>query len=149
LQIEFAIEWNEAKAFARRLLLGLGFQRQGGRQCSAKPDRLSLQAQMPVDYEAMNWYTSTHPDSLLVRSLIAARPGRHRRHTLINDNFTIRHLDGKVERRILSGAKEFGKILTRHSGITTPDSAEIEAVSAIAAKRAASPDFFERSRWLD
>jgi N-hydroxyarylamine O-acetyltransferase len=111
--------------------------------------RLSLQAQMPVDYEAMNWYTSTHPDSLLVRSLIAARPGRHRRHTLINDNFTIRHLDGKVERRILSGAKEFGKILTRHSGITTPDSAEIEAVSAIAAKRAASPDFFERSRWLD
>jgi N-hydroxyarylamine O-acetyltransferase len=30
--------------------------------------RLSLQAQMPVDYEAMNWYTSTHPDSLFVHS---------------------------------------------------------------------------------
>ena len=33
--------------------------------------RLSLQEQMPIDYEAVNWYTSTHPDSLFVRNVIA------------------------------------------------------------------------------
>ena len=73
--------------------------------------RLSLQEQMPIDYEAVNWYTSTHPESLFVRNVIAARPGLHCRHTLFNDKFTTRHLDGKVDRRILNGVKD----LTRFS----------------------------------
>ena len=66
--------------------------------------RLSLHEQLPVDYAAMNWYTSTHPDSLFVRNLIATRPGPGRRHTLFNDKFTIRHCDGEVERRTLRKA---------------------------------------------
>jgi N-hydroxyarylamine O-acetyltransferase len=80
--------------------------------------RLSLQEQEPVDYEAMNWYTSTHPDSLFVRNLIAAGPGPHRRHTLFNNKFTVRHGDGKVERRIVRGAQELGEVLARYFGIT-------------------------------
>jgi len=108
--------------------------------------RLSLQEQMPIDYEAVNWYTSTHPDSLFVRNLIAARPGPNCRYTLFNDKFTTRHVDGKAERRILNGAKDFGEVLSSCFGITLSDSAETEAIAALAAERAASPDFFERSR---
>ena len=59
--------------------------------------RLSLQEQFPVDYEAANWFTSTHPGSLFVRNLIASRPGPRRRHTLYNDKFTIRHSDERRE----------------------------------------------------
>jgi N-hydroxyarylamine O-acetyltransferase len=108
--------------------------------------RLSLQEQMPIDYEAINWYTSTHPDSLFVRNVIAARPGPRCRHTLFNDKFTTRHFDGRVERRILNGVKDFGEVLPSCFGITLSDSAEIEAIAALATERAASPDFFERSR---
>ena len=82
--------------------------------------RFSLQEQLPVDYEAVNWYTSTYPDLLFVRNVIAARPGPHRRHTLFNDKFTIRHIDGKVERRVLSGAKELGEVLTHYFAIRLP-----------------------------
>jgi len=107
--------------------------------------RLSLQEQLPVDYEAPNWYTSTYPDSLFVRNLIATRPGPHRRYTLFNDKFTIRHGDGKIERRFLRGAKELGEVLALYFGITPPGSAEMEVVAALAEERAAHPDFFERS----
>ena len=106
--------------------------------------RLSLQEQMPIDYEAWNWYTSTHPDSLFVRNLIAARPGPDCRHTLFNDKFTIRHVGGKVERRNLSGATEFAEVLALYFGITPPGPVDIEAVATLAEERAAHPDFFER-----
>jgi N-hydroxyarylamine O-acetyltransferase len=106
--------------------------------------RLSLQEQMPVDYAATTWYTSTHPDSLFVRNLIAARPGPHLRHTLFNDKFTIRHSDGKAERRTLRGAKELGEVLALYFGITPPDPTVIEVAAALAEERAAHPDFFER-----
>ena len=107
--------------------------------------RLSLQEQMPIDYEAWNWYTSTHPDSLFVRNLIVTRPGPHCRHTLFNDKFTIRHVGGKVERRSLRGAKEFGEVLALYFGIMPPRPADIEAVATLAEERSAHPDFFERS----
>lgn len=106
--------------------------------------RLSLQEQMPIDYEAVNWYTSTYPDSLFVRNVIAARPGPHRRHTLFNNKFTIRHIDGKIERRVISGAEELGEVLTHYFAIRLPDAADITVVATLAAERAASPDFFER-----
>jgi N-hydroxyarylamine O-acetyltransferase len=106
--------------------------------------RLSLHEQLPVDYAAMNWYTSTHPDSLFVRNLIATRPGPGRRHTLFNDKFTIRHCDGEVERHTLRGAEEIGGVFARYFGITTLDPAEIAVAAGLAEERAAHPDFFDR-----
>jgi arylamine N-acetyltransferase len=57
---------------------------------------------------------------------VTAAPGPHRRHTLFNDKFTIRHVDGKVERRTLKDAKEFGEVFARYFDITPLDSADIE-----------------------
>lgn len=114
-------------------------------ETSADLYRLSLQEQFPVDYEAANWFTCTHPGSLFVRNLIVSRPGSRRRHTLFNDKFTIRHSDGSVERRKLQGAEELGNLLTHYFGIELPDPADIELAAAIAEERAAQPDFFDRS----
>src|SRR3984893_2261046 len=107
--------------------------------------RLSLQEQFPIDYEAANWFTCTHPGSLFVRNLIVSRPGSRRRHTLFNDKLTIRHSDGSVERRKLQGAEELGNLLTHYFGIELPDPADIELAAAIAEERAAQPDFFDPS----
>lgn len=107
--------------------------------------RLSLSEQVPVDYEAMNWYTSTHPESLFVRNLIATRPATQCRHTLFNDKFTIRHCDGKAERRTVRGAAEFEEVLDRYFCITLPNPAEFGMVAELAQERAAHPDFFDHS----
>jgi N-hydroxyarylamine O-acetyltransferase len=106
--------------------------------------RLSLHEQMPVDYEIANWFTSTYPESLFVRNLVATRPAARCRYTLFNDKFTIRHCDGRAERRSLRDAGEFGDVLDRYFGITPADPAEIETAAALAAERAAHPDFFDR-----
>jgi N-hydroxyarylamine O-acetyltransferase len=105
--------------------------------------RFSLQEQVPADYEVANWYTSTHPDSLFVRNLIASRPDQDRRHTLFNDKFTIRYRDGASERRILHGAGEFALILARDFGIALPDPKEIAAVAAFSEDHAAHPSPFD------
>ena len=99
---------------------------------------------MPIDYEALNWYTSTYPDSLFVRNVIAARPAPQSRLTLFNDKFTVRHADGRTERRILRGAEEFGEVLALRFGIASADPDDLEIAAAVAAERAAHPDFFER-----
>ena len=52
--------------------------------------RFSPQEQMAVDYEVANWFTSTHPNSLFVNHLIAARSGPVARYILFNNKFTVR-----------------------------------------------------------
>ena len=60
--------------------------------------RTSLEA----DHEIANWYTSTHPTSLFVNNLIAARPGMGgRRTTLFNGLVNVRRPNVEVERRLL------------------------------------------------
>ncbi len=44
----------------------------------------TLEEQHPVDYEVSNYFTSTHPDSIFLKTLIAQRPGPDRRWTLTN-----------------------------------------------------------------
>jgi N-hydroxyarylamine O-acetyltransferase len=110
--------------------------------------RISLQEQAMADFEVANWFTSTYPESLFVRNLIASRPARDRRCTLFNNKFTIRHRDGKVERRTLDGVAEFAEILADSFGVEPASPADVEAVAALAAlaaERAAHSDPFESS----
>jgi N-hydroxyarylamine O-acetyltransferase len=107
--------------------------------------RFSLQAQMAVDYEVANWFTSTHPNSLFVNHLIVSRPGPGRRSTLFNDKFTVRHRDGKAERDALEGADQLAEILSSQFGIAPTNAADVAAVAALVDLRAADahPDPFE------
>ena len=44
----------------------------------------TLEEQHPVDYEVSNYFTSTHPESIFLKILIAQRPGPDKRWTLTN-----------------------------------------------------------------
>ena len=70
-----------------------------------------LQEQQIPDYEVSNWYISTHPNSLFVTSLIAAKPSYDRRYALRNNQLTVHYLSGQTERRILSKVAELRAVL--------------------------------------
>lgn len=87
----------------------------------------SLEEQAPPDYEMMNWYVSTHPQSRFVTTLIAARPGSNCRHALLNSELAIHHLDGRSERRVLSSVAELREALEGPFRLTLPDTPKLDA----------------------
>jgi N-hydroxyarylamine O-acetyltransferase len=60
-----------------------------------------LQPQLQADYEPLNWFTSTHPDSVFRHSLMAARTTPAVRYALLNDRLTTRWPGGRVETQSL------------------------------------------------
>lgn len=90
--------------------------------------RFTLEEQFPADYEVSNWYTSTHPDSLFVRNLLAARAETGRRHTLINSQLTTYSLDGRREQRTLTQVGELKEALQEVFGLAVPEAPELDAV---------------------
>jgi N-hydroxyarylamine O-acetyltransferase len=82
--------------------------------------------QLPVDYEAANWVTATHPDSLFTNHLLMARPEPDRRYALFDREFTLRYRDGRVERRRLADAADLADVL-RSCFRIPPSAAERDA----------------------
>jgi N-hydroxyarylamine O-acetyltransferase len=62
---------------------------------------LSLEPQIDADFEAANWFTSTHPSSHVRHRLGIGRTTPQARHNLLNNRLTIRRPDGSAERRSL------------------------------------------------
>ena len=91
--------------------------------------RFSLEPQHAPDYELSNWYMSTHPESIFVNHLIAGRPAPDRRYSLLNNNFTPRHRDGRVETRTLETIGEMAGVLREDFRIALTDE-DIEAALA-------------------
>jgi N-hydroxyarylamine O-acetyltransferase len=83
--------------------------------------RFDLQEQWPVDYEAANWYLSTHPGSHFVTGLIAARAQPGSRHALRNTDYAVHRLDGGTERRTLADAAEVKSVLAEAFGLNLPE----------------------------
>jgi hypothetical protein len=48
----------------------------------------TLERQHPVDFEVANWYVSTHPDSIFVRTITAQRPTSRARYVLRGSDLT-------------------------------------------------------------
>jgi N-hydroxyarylamine O-acetyltransferase len=76
--------------------------------------RFTLEPQLLADQEISNWFVSTAPTSRFVLNLTLARPDGDRRLTMFNDQFTIRHRDGRVEERTLSGADDLIDTVRRY-----------------------------------
>lgn len=76
--------------------------------------QFSMEAQAAADYELSNWYTATHPSSIFVQFLIAARPEADRRVTLFNTELTIRGRDGVAEVTQLTTVDEIAAALAEH-----------------------------------
>ena len=90
--------------------------------------RFAPQPQQPIDYELANWFVATHPASPFVSSLMAAFVSGDARLGLLNNALTVRHADGRVERRILS-AGELDAVLHDDFGLARPaDEAALTAL---------------------
>jgi N-hydroxyarylamine O-acetyltransferase len=107
--------------------------------------RLLPQPRLDTDYEIANWFTATHPNSLFVNNLIAARPGPEgTRNTLFNRRLTVRRPPDQVARRMLDGAAEYGQVLAGTFGLALPDAelrAVLEALDRKATRGAEHPFF--------
>lgn len=97
------------------------------REAWASLYRFGLQEALLPDYEVNNWYTSTHPDSIFVTGLMAARPAPDRRYALLNNQLAIHHLNGSTERRVIPNAVEMRWTLEGAFGLTLPDAPELDA----------------------
>ena len=107
--------------------------------------RLLPQPRLDTDYEIANWFTATHPNSLFVNNLIAARPGPEgTRNTLFNRRLTVRRPADQVARRMLDGAAEYGQVLAGTFGLALPDAelrSVLEALDRKATRGAEHPFF--------
>lgn len=57
--------------------------------------------QHDADYEAANWYTSTHPSSHFRHGIRVARTAADCRYTLLDGRFGVRRPDGGTQRQVL------------------------------------------------
>ncbi len=85
-----------------------------------------LQVQQDADFDMMNWYISTHPESRFVTTLVAARPDHDCRYALLDGLFSVYPRHGEVERREIGSVMELKELLTEKFLIRVPDSAELE-----------------------
>ncbi|MBI5691433.1 MAG: arylamine N-acetyltransferase [Verrucomicrobia bacterium] len=74
----------------------------------------------PIDFEVSNWFTCAHPQSLFLHTLRASLTLPDRRHTIFNREFTIRHGDGRTEKRTLATADELLAVLAEYFGLHFP-----------------------------
>lgn len=79
-----------------------------------------LQVQADIDYTIGNWYVSTHPASVFVGQLKAARLAPGKRHTLANAQYAVHHLDRASEKRTVESADELQALLREIFGIRLP-----------------------------
>ena len=73
-----------------------------------------------IDCELGNWFTSTHPQSRFKQNLTLARAGDGCRYAILNREFTIRHADGRAERRELTTPDELLDVLAEYFDLRFP-----------------------------
>jgi N-hydroxyarylamine O-acetyltransferase len=88
--------------------------------------RFDLQPQLLVDLAVANHFAATHPRSVFVNDLIAARATSDRRLTLQNRHLAIHHHGGRREQRELRGAAEIRSALAHEFGLTLAPNEELD-----------------------
>lgn len=86
------------------------------------------QPSLAIDLEVGNWYTSTWPQSRFVLNLVAARADVGLRYTLLNREFSIRHVDGRVEKRTLATPEEVLDVLAHYFHLEFPPGTRFAAL---------------------
>jgi len=101
--------------------------------------RFSLEPATTLDFEVINWFTSTLPSGLFLNHLIVARPIPEGRITVYNRRFTIRDLNNRTTRRVLNGVDDYRDVLVREFGLMLDDG-ELTAIAAEMASHPADED---------
>jgi N-hydroxyarylamine O-acetyltransferase len=87
--------------------------------------QFDLTAQLAVDDELGNWWTSASPASHFTFSLAAARSPTGRRHALRNFDYSVHVPGGETEKRRLESAAQVCALLESDFGIEIPDRDEL------------------------
>jgi N-hydroxyarylamine O-acetyltransferase len=96
--------------------------------------RFDLQAQLPIDFEALNHFVATHPSSHFLTTLMAARRAVEGRYALTNNELIVYRGSAKEERKLRSAA-ELARALTEELQIALPQSVALDRLlETIAAK---------------
>ena len=82
--------------------------------------RFDLTPHLPGDYEALNWFTATHPTSVFRTGLMAARAAPGRRLALSNTRFTVREAGRPPIERTLGSLDALGRVLIEDFALTLP-----------------------------
>src|SRR5262249_15632332 len=95
--------------------------------------RFSLEEQSRQDYEMANWYVSTHPESEFTVRLMAARLPPKKSLGLMNNQYSIHHVDGTTQKRTLNTAAEIATVLETDCAIAlpTPRAELLEALARV------------------
>jgi N-hydroxyarylamine O-acetyltransferase len=92
--------------------------------------RFDLQRQHPIDYEAPNWFVSTHPGSIFRTTLRAARPFEGGRYALLNNQLAVHRLGKATERHALTSVAEIREALEELFLLHLPGVDELDAALA-------------------
>jgi N-hydroxyarylamine O-acetyltransferase len=88
----------------------------------------TLEEGYPVDYELANYYTSTHPTSRFVQSVIVTRATHEARYSVRNRDYSIRRGD-TVERRTLATDAELFAVLEADFGLHVAPGSVLRALA--------------------
>lgn len=88
--------------------LSLEFQTSAGWQTVY---RYTLEPAADVDFEIGNWYTSTHPQSVFLNSLLISRTQPGARELMVNDTYTRRDNDGSLQKHQYADASAWAACL--------------------------------------
>ena len=84
----------------------------------------SMEERLHADWEVVNWFVSTSPQSVFTHSLMAARPVGQFRHALFNNDYSIHSPDAPPQRRTITDPDELAMILANDFGIALPEGVE-------------------------
>jgi N-hydroxyarylamine O-acetyltransferase len=93
--------------------------------------RFDLTPQPWIDFVPRNWYVSTHPDSIFLQRLMAARTDAGTRLTLANNELAERTPDGSVRRTQLEGAEAVVQVLSDRFGVLLDDDLRAGLMAAL------------------
>ena len=86
-----------------------------------------LHEQQIADYEVSNWYLCTHPQSIFLAGVVAARAAPEARHALRNTRYSIHTVDGATERRVIANVDDYLETLSGPFRISLPDAPQLRA----------------------
>lgn len=92
--------------------------------------RFDLQPQRPIDFEVLNHYVATHPDSHFLTTLLVARRTLDERYTLHNGSQRVYRAGRVVERCSIDSVAELRRVLDETFGIDAPRGSSVDAALA-------------------
>lgn len=90
----------------------------------------TLEPAHSVDFELGNWFTSSHPQSRFTQNLVVARLHDTHRCTLMNREYTVRHDDGRVEKRLIESPDELLHVLADDFSLHFPSGTRFGSAGA-------------------